>query len=217
MKLLIFGPPGAGKGTYGSRMAPILGVPFIEAGKVLREIVKQKNSLGKKIAEYQKNGELVPDDIVIEVIRRRLSQPDCVRGFILDGFPRTIPQAEAMNEIAKIDAFINLVVPEWILIARQTSRRTCKNCGKIYNILYLKPKVEGICDDCGGDLIQRGDETEEAIKYRLKVFEKQTKPVLKYYKDKGLVIDIECNRIDIPPEIIVDKILKVLKEKNLIE
>ena len=215
MNLIIMGPQGSGKGTYGSRLAPILGIPFIEAGKILREIAEQDTPLGKKVAGYLKRGELVPDDIVIETIKHRLTQPDCSKGFVLDGFPRSDVQAEALDKIVKLDVAINLVVPEWILIARLTTRRTCKDCGKIYNIKYLKPKKEGICDKCGGQLIQRADETEEGIKKRLEVYERETKPLIKYYKDKGILIENKCNDIDIPPEIMVDRILSKLKDFGL--
>jgi len=212
MNILIFGPPGSGKGTYGSRIAPALGILFLETGKALREIAGQKTALGEKIAGYQKKGELVPDDIVIDVIKYRLDQPDCKKGFILDGFPRTVAQAKALDKTTKIDVLINLVVPEWLILARLTTRRTCNKCGTIYNLRSMKPKKDGICDKCGGELVQRSDETEEAIKYRLKVYEKETAPVLNYYKNRIKILNNECNDIDADPDEVARNILVRLKE-----
>ncbi len=217
MKFVIFGSPGAGKGTYARRLHEHLGIAAVSTGDIFRDAVKQGTELGKNAKTFMDAGELVPDEITSGILEERLQQPDTNKGFILDGYPRTISQIKFLEKITKIDAVINLVVPEWILIERLTSRRTCKKCGKIYNILYLKPKKEGICDECGGELVQRSDEVEEVIKHRLKVFDDQIKPLLKHYRDKGLVIDIECNKIDTPPEIMVDKILKELKERKLIE
>lgn len=212
MRLIIFGPQGSGKGTYASRLSPILGIPHISTGDIVRENIEKKTSIGKKIEPYFLSGKLVPDEIVIELLDERLKKPDCKKGFILDGFPRTISQAKALEKITKIDFVINLVVPHWILLERLSTRVVCRNCGQIYNIRTLKPKVEGICDKCRKPLIKRADETPESIKERLQLYEEQTKPLLKYFNDKGIVKNVECNKIDIPPEIIVNKILERLKE-----
>ena len=150
MNLIILGPPGSGKGTYASRLQLRLGMPAIATGDILREIVKEETMLSKKLKGYMSKGELVPDNIVVEVLKERLAKDDSKGGFILDGYPRTIEQAKALDTFVKIDIIILLIVPEWIIIERLSSRRICRNCGEVYNIRYLKPKKPGICDKCGG-------------------------------------------------------------------
>lgn len=213
MRLIIFGPPGSGKGTYSSRIAPKFGIAHVATGDIFREIAKSDTPLGKEIANYLKRGELVPDEIVIKILKERISKDDCKKGFILDGYPRTIPQAKALEKITKIDKIINLVVPEEVIIQRLSTRRICRKCGSIFNILTLPPKKEGICDNCGGELYQREDDKPEVIRERLKVYQKQTNPLLEFYKGKVPIVNIECKSVDIPPEIIVEKILKELKAK----
>ncbi len=215
IKIIMLGPPGAGKGTYAARLSPKLNIPTISTGDLLRG-AKNDPEIGETIKEYEAKGELVPDKIVIEILKKRLEQEDTKNGFILDGFPRTIEQAKVLEEISDIDAVINLNVPEEILIKRLSSRRQCKKCGAIYNLLYLKPKVEGVCDKCGGELYQRNDDKPEAIKERLKVYHEKTEPLIDYYTNKGKLITITTNRIDVPPEEQVDKIMQALKEKELI-
>lgn len=218
MKFVIFGAPGAGKGTYSRRLQDILGIAAISTGDIFREAVKQGTELGKKVKSYLDAGQLVPDEITNEVLKKRLQQPDARRGFILDGYPRTIPQIKFLERTAKTDAVINLVVPEWVVVERLSSRRQCKKCGAIFNVRFLKPKIEGVCDNCGGELIQRDDDTPEVIRDRLRVYEKTTKPLLDFFKERGVeMVSVECNDVDIPPEIMVDKILKSLKEKKLIK
>ena len=215
MNLLIFGPPGSGKGTYATRLEAELGMTTIAMGDVFRDAIKQGTALGKKVETYLKSGRLVPDDVVIEVLKGKIDQKEDRTGFILDGFPRTIQQAEALERILKTDAVINLQVPERIIVTRLSSRRICKNCGEIYNILYLKPKKEGICDVCGGPLYQREDDTEEVIKDRIKVYEKQTQPLLDYYKDRVPFVNFKCEKLDLPPERAVMEILDGLKRIGL--
>ncbi len=215
MNLIIFGPPGSGKGTYATRLETKLGITPIAMGDIFREAIKQGTPLGKKVENYLKSGQLVPDDVVTEVLREKISQKECRAGFILDGFPRTIQQAEVLERNARIDAVINLQVPERIIIARLSSRRICKNCGAIYNILHLKPKKEGICDVCGGPLYQREDDTEQVIRERIKVYEKQTQPLLKYYKDKAPFVNFKCEELDMPPEKGVTEILQGLRKIGL--
>ncbi|MGB9133973.1 MAG: adenylate kinase [Candidatus Bathyarchaeia archaeon] len=215
MNLVIFGPPGSGKGTYASRLQLKLGLPAIATGDLLREIVRKKSKLARTVKEYMSRGELVPDAIVIEVLKERLARNDCEEGFILDGFPRTIDQAKALDNVTRIDAVINLTVPEWLIIERLSSRRICKKCGDVYNTLYLKPKKEGICDKCGGELYQRIDDTPEVVKERLKVYEKQTEPLIEYYSGKVSLVEFKCERLDMPPEIAVEEILKKLGKLNL--
>jgi adenylate kinase len=178
-------------------------------------MVKEKLPLSEKIKKYMSNGELVSDDIVIEVLKERLDKDDCRKGFILDGYPRTIEQAKALDNFAKIDAIIHLLVPEWIIIKRLSSRRICRNCGAVYNLRFLKPKKEGICDKCGGELYQRIDDTPKVIKERLKVYERQTQPLLEYYKGKVPFVEFKCETIDLPPDVAVAEILKGLKKLNL--
>ncbi len=215
VKLIIMGPQGSGKGTYSSRMAPQLNnIPVISMGDLLRA-ARNDEEFGNVIKEAQDKGVLVSNEIVMNILKKRLEQEDAQKGFILDGFPRSLEQAEALEEITDIDATINLVVPREVSIARLSSRIQCKNCGKIYNKLYLKPKVEGVCDECNGELYQRDDDKPEAIEQRLKVYEEKTQPLIDFYNKKGIKIDIECNSVDIPPEVQVEKIMKALKEKEL--
>lgn len=215
MNLIIFGPPGSGKGTYATRLETKLGTTPIAMGDIFREAIKQGAPLGKKVGGYLKSGQLVPDDLVIEVLKEKINQKKSGKGFILDGFPRTIPQAQALEKIAEIDAIINLQVPEWIIVARLSSRRICKNCGAVYNILYLKPKKEGICDVCGGELYQREDDTETLIKDRIKVYEKQTHHLLEYYKGKMPFVNFNCKELNQPPDKAVTEILEGLKKIGL--
>lgn len=217
MRFIIFGPPGAGKGTYAAKIAQKLRISVISTGDIFREEVKRNTELGKKVAEFLRRGDLVPDDIVIDVLAKRIRMPESKQGFILDGYPRTIEQAKSLDTITKIDAIIRLLVPEWIIIERLSNRRVCKKCGAIYNLKYLKPKKPGVCDKCGGNLFQREDDRPEVIKERLKVYEAQTQPLIEYYKDKLPILNIKCKAADIPPEIMVEKILQKLRKSNLIE
>ena len=212
MNLIILGPPGSGKGTYASRLQLKLGMPAIATGDMLREIARQKSKLAKTVRDYMSTGKLVPDGIVKQVLKERLARDDCKKGFILDGFPRTIEQAEALDKITNIDAVILLHVPEWILVERLSSRRVCRKCGEVYNILYLKPKKEGVCDKCGGELYQRMDDTPKVVKDRLKVYEKQTEPLIKHYKRRLPFVEFKCEKLEVPPEVAVEEILKELEK-----
>lgn len=212
MRMIIFGPQGSGKGTYASRLSPLLGgIPHIATGDMFREAMAAGSPLGQKVQDYINRGELVPDEIVIEVLKERLAKPDAAKGWILDGYPRNQPQAAALEKITKIDVVINLVVPEWVLLARLATRVQCAKCGEIFNIRTLPPKKPGICDKCGGSLIQREDDKPEAIKKRLALYHKMSEPLIKWYRDRGLVADIACDSPDIPPEIIVDRIMAELR------
>ena len=216
MNAIIFGPPGSGKGTYASRLKSRLGVHVIATGDIFREILKEDSTLGRKVKGYVEKGLLVPDDIVIDVLKQHLSQVPTQTGFILDGYPRTIEQAQALEKIVKIDVVLLQMVPDWIIIERLSSRRICRNCGAVYNIRFLKPKVDGICDKCGGSLYQRLDDKPAVIKRRVQVYQEQTSPILQHYKEKNLPFVVSSIKaLETPPETIVEEIIKALKKLNL--
>jgi len=213
---IIFGPPGSGKGTYASRLQSTLGVDVIATGDVFREIMKEDSQLGKKVKAYVEKGLLVPDDVVIEVLKQRLAKIPKRKGFILDGYPRTVEQAKALEKIAKIDVIILLQTPDWIIIERLSTRRICKNCGAVYNIRFLKPKVDMVCDKCGGPLYQRPDDNPEVIKKRIEVYEEQTRPILQLFKERKVPFVVAgCDALDTPPESVVEVILKELGKLKL--
>jgi adenylate kinase len=216
MNLVIFGPPGSGKGTYASRLHKRLGIDVIATGDILREIMKEDTPLGTKVKGFVEKGHLVPDDVVIQVLKQRLHKSSGEKGFILDGFPRTIEQAKALEKLVKIDGVILLTVPDWIIIERLSSRRICKSCGEVYNIRFLKPKVEETCDKCGGQLYQRSDDMPDVIKDRIHVYERQTEPILQYYKEKGIPFaEFQCESLELPPEVAVDSILERMRQLKL--
>jgi len=213
---IIFGAPGSGKGTYASRLQSKLGIDVIAMGDIFREIMKENTLLGKKVRGYVEKGLLVPDDVVIEVLKQRLAKISSQKGFILDGYPRNLEQAKALENIAKINVIIQLKVPDWIIIERLSTRRICKNCGEVYNIRYLKPKKDMICDKCGGPLYQRLDDTPEVIKKRIQVYEQQTQLILQYYKEMHIpFIQFKTESLETPPEVAVEEILKDLKRLKL--
>lgn len=180
-------------------------------GDIFRESVKQNSELGKKVKSYVEQGALVPDDVVVEVLKDRLSKIPADKGFLLDGFPRTIEQAKTLEGIAKIDVILQLDVPDEIIIERLSSRRICKNCNAVYNIRFLKPKVEGICDKCGGELYQRNDDNIEVIKHRLNIYKTQTAPLIVYYREKNIPFVVSVTKsLDSPPEPMVAKMLEDL-------
>ncbi|MEM2108018.1 MAG: nucleoside monophosphate kinase [Candidatus Bathyarchaeia archaeon] len=216
MNAIIFGAPGSGKGTYASRLQAKLGVDVIAMGDIFREIMKEDTELGRKVKGYVEKGLLVPDEIVVDVLKHRLAKIPEEKGFILDGYPRTLEQAKILGDIAKIDVIILLIVPDWIIIERLSTRRICKNCGTVYNIRFLKPKVENICDKCGGPLYQRSDDTPEVIKKRIQIYEEQTKPILQFFKERKVPFVVaNCDALDMPPERVVDAILRDLGKLKL--
>ncbi len=192
------GPPGAGKGTM-AKMLISLGLAHISTGDMFREAIKEGTELGKLADSYIRNGNLVPDDVTIGIVKERLAKQDCENGFLLDGFPRTLPQAEALSEISKeinrnIDVVINLDCNEQELVKRISGRRLCRVCGAPYHIENMKPKVEGVCDKCGGELYQRNDDNPEALKVRLQHYVAQTKPLLDYYENLNLLVNYDSAR-----------------------
>ena len=213
---IIFGAPGSGKGTYASRLQSKLGVNVIAMGDIFREIMKEDTDLGREVRGYVEKGLLGPDSLTIQVLKQHIAKIKNKKDFLFDGYPRTIEQAKALETIAKIDVIIQLVVPDWIIIERLSTRRICKNCGEVYNIRYLKPKRDMMCDKCGGPLYQRPDDTPEVIKKRIEVYEQQTQPILQYYKEKNVpFIEFKTESLEMPPEVAVEEILKGLKKFKL--
>jgi len=222
MNIVFLGPPGSGKGTYSSRSAPQLGIPHISTGDLLREAVAKGTPIGKKADAYMKKGVLVPDDMIMQMVKERLARKDAKPGFIFDGFPRTIEQADNLEKIRKVELVINLRIPDFVIIQKILARRTCEKCGEIYNIADIHfgkvnmppvaPKKAGICDKCGGKLVSRSDETEKIIKGRLDVYRKQTQPLIDYYSKKKLVRNVDViGSPEVMVPIIMAEIRKSLK------
>jgi adenylate kinase len=198
MNLILLGGPGAGKGTQAKKLIEKFQIPQISTGDILRAAVKEGTEMGRKAKEYMDAGKLVPDEVVIGIIKDRLAQPDCKKGFILDGFPRTVPQAEALDKVlgslaTKIDHVVSIDVDEEALVARLTGRRTCKSaaCGQMYHLKFTPSKKAGICDKCGGELYQRDDDNEATVRNRLKTYNEATAPLIGYYSVKALVRPIK--------------------------
>ncbi len=203
MKLILLGAPGAGKGTVAKLLTAIDGSVQISTGDILRGAVQAGTELGKEAEGYMKRGDLVPDSLIMGIMEKRLQEPDCEKGFLLDGFPRTIPQAEALKELlAKLnitlDKAVNIDVPKEIILDRLCTRRTCENpeCQAIYNVKSNPPKQEGICDKCGSKVVQREDETEEAISHRLATYNEKTAPLIGFYDKEGLLLTVEATSSD---------------------
>ncbi len=196
MNLILLGPPGAGKGTQGARIVEKYNIPHISTGDIFRKNISEGTKLGKKAKEYMDRGELVPDSLVIEIATDRLTADDCKDGFMLDGFPRTVEQAVALDAFlrergAKIDFVLDIDVPKEELLTRLVGRRVCKNCGATYHVTNMPPKTEGVCDKCGGELMQRADDTKETVENRIEVYNKQTKPLLDYYDKTGNIVHLD--------------------------
>lgn len=196
MNIILLGPPGAGKGTQAAKIVEKYNVPHISTGDIFRENIKKGTELGKKAQEYMNRGELVPDDLVIEIATTRLLEDDCKDGFMLDGFPRTVYQAEKLDEFMtahgrKIEHVLDIAVEKTELMTRLTGRRVCKACGASYHVVNVPPKKEGVCDTCGGELFQRADDTEETVANRIGVYEAQTMPLIDYYEKAGVIAHID--------------------------
>ena len=192
MKLILLGAPGAGKGTQAEVISEHLNIPTISTGNIIREALKSGTELGQKAKQYIDEGHLVPDEVVIEIIRNRLAEDDCRDGFILDGFPRTIPQAEALDRMGiAIDRVLDIEVADEIIAQRVSGRRVCLTCGATYHIEHKKPCVDGVCDKCGNTLVQRKDDHPDTVRERLQVYHNQTEPLKAYYEDCGKLIIVE--------------------------
>jgi adenylate kinase len=196
MNIILLGPPGAGKGTQAKMLIDEYQIPQISTGDILRAAVKEGTPLGKEAKSFMDKGELVPDSVVIGIVEERIQEPDCEKGYMLDGFPRTVPQAEALDQMlsklsAQIDHVVSIEVANEELVKRLTGRRTCRECGAGYHVMFDPPTVEGVCDKCGGELYQRDDDNEETVTSRLNVYESQTLPLIDYYKTQGKIRPID--------------------------
>ena len=192
MKLILLGAPGAGKGTQAEIISEHLSVPTISTGNIISAALKAQTEMGIKAKEFIDKGLLVPDDVVIGIIRDRLKENDCKNGFILDGFPRTVPQAQALDDMGiEIDKVIDIQVPDEKIVQRLSGRRVCSGCGASYHLLYKKPEKDGVCNSCGEQLVQRTDDREETVLERLKVYHEQTEPLVDYYRKKNKLVVVE--------------------------
>ncbi len=194
MKLIFLGPPGAGKGTLAGLVSKEHGIPQISTGDMFREAIKKETALGKRVKEILGRGDLVPDDLTVSLVRERLSQDDAGRGYILDGFPRTIPQAEELEKFQKLDAVVNFAISDELVVKRLSGREICKSCGAIYHVVNMPSKVKGVCDKCGGPLYTRPDDSLESITNRLQVYRTQTEPLIAFYRGRKLLRDIDSSK-----------------------
>ncbi len=211
MRLIMLGAPGAGKGTQAKKVAEAYGIPHISTGDIFRANIKNGTELGKKAKSYMDAGGLVPDELVCDLVADRIAQDDCAKGFILDGFPRTIPQAEALDAaVAKlgcqVDYAVNVDVPDSVIVNRMGGRRACVGCGATYHIEFNPPKTEGICDVCGKELILRDDDKPETVQNRLRVYHEQTQPLIDFYEKKGVLMTVDGTRS-------MDEVFGEIKEK----
>ncbi|MCS7174540.1 adenylate kinase [Pseudothermotoga sp.] len=214
MRIVLLGAPGAGKGTLAKDLIKFFGVPHISTGDMFREAVSSGSELGKQVEQILKSGALVPDEIVNKLVKERISRQDCENGFIFDGYPRTLQQALALDEMLKsmnkkLDAVLHLKVSEDVVVKRLTSRRICLKCGKIYNLLSMPPKEDELCDDCKIKLNQRDDDREDVVRKRFRVYNELTAPLIDYYKQKGILLELDS---DANHETVVEEALKALRK-----
>ncbi len=214
MRVILLGPPGAGKGTQAARLADVASIPHISTGDILRANVREGTELGQEAKRYMDAGDLVPDDVIIGMIGARLDEADAAAGFLFDGFPRTVPQAEALEALlieraTPLDVAVRLAVPHDEVLRRLTGRRSCANCGRICHLVFDPPAAEDVCDDCGGELTQRDDDTEDVVLNRLEVYRAQTEPLEQFYWTRGLLRDIEAVG---DPDVVQQRLRDVLRE-----
>ncbi|MQA83219.1 MAG: adenylate kinase [Streptosporangiales bacterium] len=213
MRIVLVGPPGAGKGTQAQFLSSHLSIPKISTGDIFRDNVKRSTALGRRAKQYMDRGDLVPDEITIAMVRDRLSEDDAQEGFLLDGFPRNVPQAEVLKKMldemdARLDVVLELVVDDDEVVRRLSGRRTCRVCGRVWHVLFDPPGREGDCDDCGGELFQRDDDREETIRHRLEVYQEQTTPLISFYADEGILMGVDATG---PVENVTDRALAALR------
>jgi adenylate kinase len=199
VRLVLLGPPGAGKGTQAKLLQEHFDIPQISTGDILRRAAKEGTTFGKQAKKYMDRGELVPDSVILDIVEERLSADDCHKGFLLDGFPRTVVQAEAFQTMLDrqnqvLDGAVSLRVPRQKLVARLSGRRTCRQCGAMYHVRFNPPKKEGVCDQCGGDLYQRADDREETIEARMEVYDRESAPLLEHFRQMGLLRDVDGSK-----------------------
>jgi adenylate kinase len=204
MKLIFLGPPGAGKGTLAARAVDILGIPQISTGSIFRKAIADQSPLGKKVKDILDSGKLVDDETTIALVKERLAQDDVQKGYILDGFPRTIPQAEALETFSSVDKVINFDLPDSVVLERLGGRRVCRDCGYNFHAIFTKPKTEGICDFCSGEIYIRDDDKPEAVQKRLEVYRVQTAPLIEFYRGKELLLDIDASPM-------IDEMVEIFK------
>ncbi|MGF7238264.1 MAG: adenylate kinase [Frankia sp.] len=213
MRCVLVGPPGAGKGTQAQYIAQARLIPKISTGDIFRLNVRTGTELGVKAKQYMDSGDLVPDEVTIEMVRNRLAEDDAVKGFLLDGFPRNVPQAEVLGRMldemgTKLDVVLELVVDDDEVVRRLSGRRTCRNCGTVWHVDFDPPAVEGICDRCGGELFQRDDDRSETVRHRLEVYAEQTSPLVAYYAERGILIGLDATG---PVDNVTDRALEALR------
>lgn len=213
MRVVLVGPPGAGKGTQAQYIASHLSIPKISTGDIFRDNVSRGTPLGRKAKEYMDRGDLVPDEVTIAMVRDRLSEDDAKEGFLLDGFPRNVPQAETLKKMlaeggSKLDVVLELVVDDDEVVRRLSGRRTCRRCGRIWHLVFDPPEKAGVCDDCGGELFQRDDDREETIRHRLVVYQEQTAPLTSFYADEGILVGIDATG---PVEEVTERAMAALR------
>lgn len=209
MKLILLGPPGAGKGTQAKSISNEYNIPHISTGDIFRKNISEKTALGIEAKGYIDKGLLVPDELTVRIVEDRLRSDDCKKGYLLDGFPRTIYQAEELEKLDTLDYVLLLQVPDEFILSRMTGRRVCTGCGASFHVTNNPPKIEGICDLCGGELVQRKDDKKETVAQRIEVYKKQTEPLVNYYKDKGILKTVD-GTLEIDE--VFKSIIRVLKE-----
>ena len=212
MFIILLGAPGAGKGTYAAQLSKLFNLSHISTGDLVRDEIRSRSPVGNQVREYSEKGLLVPDNLITDILKSRIIKDDCKNGFILDGFPRTVRQAELLQDIISIDVVVNIAVPDDIIIDRLSSRLNCRNCGAIYNAKHLKPKRDMICDLCNGPLYQRKDDTPSVIQNRLDVYKKETAPLVNYYAKQGVLKQFNAQNPKASPDEAVKDIVKLLHD-----